>query len=123
MILADTSAWLRALAGREPYAKGMDRLAHAEELLRHDLVYGELLIGDRGGRELLLAGYARLSPAPSVPHGLVVEMVRARRLYGRGVGWVDAHLLASAIEARARLYTADAALAAVARELGIAHPA
>jgi predicted nucleic acid-binding protein len=41
----------------------------------------------------------------------------------RGIGWVDAHLLASAIEARAQLYTADAALQAVAREFGIAHPA
>ena len=62
-------------------------------------------------------GKAALGPAP------VNELVRARRLHGRGVGWVDAHRLASALEARAWLYTDDAALAAVAREFGIAHAA
>jgi predicted nucleic acid-binding protein len=51
----------------------------------------------------------------------VVALVRARRLFGRGIGWIDAHLLASSLVSGARLYTADAPLAGVARDLAIAY--
>ena len=56
--------------------------------------------------------------APMVSHTEVVAFVRQRRLHGRGVGWSDAHLLASAL-GRLAFWTADARLAAVARQLGI----
>jgi hypothetical protein len=42
-------------------------------------------------------------------------------LYGRGVGWIDIHLLASAIVGRLRLWTADPRFAGVAKELGVAY--
>jgi hypothetical protein len=44
-----------------------------------------------------------------------------RKLHGRGIGWVDVHLLASALVARLQLWTTDPALAAVAEELGISY--
>ena len=50
MILIDTPVWIRFLANRAPYAQGLDRLLAGEEVLGHELVYGELLIGDSGGR-------------------------------------------------------------------------
>ena len=50
MVLVDTSIWIRFLAGTEPYAGELDRLLADDEVLGHDFVYGELLIGDRGGR-------------------------------------------------------------------------
>jgi hypothetical protein len=56
-----------------------------------------------------------------VPHRDVVEFVRDRRLHGRGIGWIDAHLLASALVGRLTLWTTDPRLAVVARELGIAY--
>ena len=59
--------------------------------------------------------------APVVPHGDIVAFVRERRLHGRGVGWVDAHLLASALVGRLQLWTADSRLATLAEELGIAY--
>jgi hypothetical protein len=58
--------------------------------------------------------------ASMVPHSEVVSFVRARKLHGRGVGWIDVHLLASALVGRLQLWTADNNFAAVARELGIA---
>jgi hypothetical protein len=58
--MVDTSVWIRALAGREPYASQVEPLALSEGTVRHDLVYGELMIGDTGGRAGLLATYARL---------------------------------------------------------------
>ena len=87
----------------------------------HDFVYGELLIGDKGGRKHLLTTYERMHQAPAVPHADVVEFVRSRRLHGRGIGWIDAHLLASALVARLKLWTTDPRLVVLASELGIAY--
>jgi predicted nucleic acid-binding protein len=66
-----------------------------------------------------LADYVVMHRSPAVPHDEVVEFVRRRRLHGRGIGWIDAHLLASALVGRVDLWTADPRLAAVATELGI----
>jgi hypothetical protein len=59
--------------------------------------------------------------APVVAHAEVVEFVRARRLYGRGVGWIDVHLLASAFVGGLSLWTIDPRFRAVAAEMGVAH--
>jgi len=99
----------------------MDRLLASGRVMAHDLVQGELLIGDAGGRTKLLVAYAEIHRAGTVPHEEVVELVRARKLQGRGIGWIDAHILASALVERCRLWTADANLAGVATELRIAH--
>jgi predicted nucleic acid-binding protein len=120
-VLVDTSVWIRFLADRAPYATELDRLLIRDDVSGHDLVYGELLIGDRGGRQALLSDYGRMDRAPLVSHAEVVAFVRDRNLNGRGIGWVDAHLLASALIAQLKLWTADAALATIAAELGIAH--
>jgi predicted nucleic acid-binding protein len=53
MVLVDTSVWIRFLAGREPYATELDSLPERDEVAGHDLVFGELLIGDTGGRRKL----------------------------------------------------------------------
>jgi predicted nucleic acid-binding protein len=47
--------------------------------------------------------------------------VRERRLHGRGIGWVDAHLMASALVGRLKLWTVDPRLAMLAKEFGIAY--
>jgi predicted nucleic acid-binding protein len=120
-VLVDTSVWIRFLSNRAPYAAELDGLLSRDEVNGHDFVYGELLIGDKGGRKELLANYERMDQAPVVPHAEVVAFVRHRKLHGRGIGWIDAHLLASALVGRLKLWTADPALAALAKELGIAY--
>ena len=121
MVLADTSVWIRFLANRPPHAAELDRLLGLDEIVGHDLVFGELLMGDLGGRARLLAAYGQMHAASTVAHPEVVAFVRARRLSGRGLGWIDVHLLASAILQRHHLWTADARLAVVASELQIAY--
>jgi hypothetical protein len=54
-------------------------------------------IGDSGGRGKVLANYTLFSQAPLASHAEVVNLVRVRRLHGRGIGWVDTHLLASCL--------------------------
>jgi predicted nucleic acid-binding protein len=119
MVLVDTSVWIRFLANRAPYAAGLDALLELDEVVGHQLVYGELLIGDRGGRRKFLDEYERMRHVEVVPHRDVVSFVRGRGLYGRGVGWIDIHLLASAIVGRLQLWTADPRFAVVAKEMGV----
>jgi predicted nucleic acid-binding protein len=119
MVLVDTSVWIRALSNREPFLKELDRLLGLSEVAGHELVYGELLIGDRGGRRQLLADYERFIQASSVPHQEVVKFVQSRHLHGRGAGWIDVHLVASALVSGFKLWTADPRLSAVADELGV----
>jgi predicted nucleic acid-binding protein len=121
IVLVDTSVWIRFLSNRAPYAAELDGLLSRDEVSGHDFVYGELLIGERGGRRLLLANYEQMHQAPLVPHRELVAFVLGRRLHGRGVGWIDAHLLASALVGRLKLWTVDPRLAAMAKELGISY--
>lgn len=121
MVLVDTSVWIRFLADRAPYARELDRLLAFDEAVGHELVYGELLIGDRGGRRKLLAAYERMPQATTVPHREVVEFVQYRKLHGRGVGWIDIHLLASALAGRLYVWTADPRFSILATELGISY--
>jgi hypothetical protein len=119
MVLVDTSVWIRGLAGQAPLRGELDALLANDDVAAHDLVYGELLIGDRGGRRKLLESYSRMHWAETVPHEEVVAFVRARDLFGRGVSWIDVHLLASAIAGRMELWTTDRLLAGLAAELGV----
>jgi predicted nucleic acid-binding protein len=121
VVLVDTSVWVRALAGKQPYRDNLDKLLATESVLGHEFVYGELLIGDAGARAKTLASYALFMQAPTVAHAEVVSLVRARRLYGRGIGWVDVHLLASSMVTRSALYTADGPLQELAESLGVAY--
>ena len=123
MVLVDTSVWIRFLANRAPYAAELARLLGLDEVTGHELVHGELLIGDRGGRRRLLTAYERMHQAATVPHRDVVAFVRDRDLHGRGLGWLDVHLLASAIVERLQLWTADQRLSAVASQFGVAYEA
>ena len=120
-VLVDTSVWIRFLSNRAPYASRLDELLSRDDVRGHDFVYGELLIGDKGGRRAILADYELMDQAPVVSHADVVAFVRERRLHGRGIGWIDVHLLASALVGRLELWTTDPALATVAKELRISY--
>jgi len=121
IVLVDTSVWIRFLSNRAPWAAELDRLLARDEVSGHEFVYGELLIGDIRGRKQLLHEYEQMHQAPRVAHDDVVSFAHDRRLHGRGLGWIDAHLLASALVGRLKLWTTDQRLAAVAAELGIAY--
>jgi predicted nucleic acid-binding protein len=120
-VLVDTSVWLRALAGKQPYASHLDALLRWRHVLGHPFVYGELLMGDNGGRAELLERYELLRTAVVMPHREVVAFVRSQSLQARKLGWVDVHLIASAINAEALLWSADGSISLAAQDLGIEH--
>ena len=121
MVLVDSPVWIRFLANQAPYSQELSKLLDLKEVVGHELIYGELLIGDRGGRRKFLSAYERITQARMVSHLEVVEFVRYRNLHGRGIGWIDVHLLASALAGRFQLWTADTRLSAIATELDVAY--
>lgn len=121
MTLVDTSVWVRALMGKPEYQTKLDSLLARRTAGGHELVHGELLAGDTGGRVHLLRDYRELLWAPRLPHDRVAAWARQHKLCGRGVGWIDLHLLASAQEQHWPLWTADERLAELAHELRLAY--
>jgi len=116
-VLVDTSVWRRYFSGTAS-ARGLgDLLDEDGAVLVHPFIIGEMVLGGLSVREQHL--FVRLPSAGVVPHAEVLELVRRRRLARRGIGWVDAHLLASALTSSAVLWSVDANLSTVAGELGI----
>ena len=118
MILVDTSVWVEHLrAGDERLMALLD----AGEVLGHPLVTGELALGNLRGREAFLRDLRDLPRAAVVADAEVLGFIDRQALFGRGIGYVDAHLLAAArLSAGARLWTRDQRLQAVSAELGLA---
>lgn len=115
-ILADTSVWIDHL--RSTNARLAARLER-DEVWTHPFVVGELACGNLVNRREILRRLAALPGAEVADHREVLAFLEAHRLPGRGIGWVDAHLLAAARLSRLRLWTLDRRLAGVARDLGL----
>lgn len=116
-VVVDTSLW-RAYFSGSSRAGRLGELIDDDDVLLHPFVLGELTLGGLSGRES--ADLRRLPVGPLVAHDEVLEFVSARRLARRGVGWIDVHLLASALVSDAKLWSFDRALAEVAGDLGLA---
>ena len=119
MILADTSLWIEHL--RRGHAGLRDVLDNGQVVV-HPFVIGELSLGHLKRRAEVLGLLAELAVAPAVPHEEVLEMVERPRLSGAGIGWTDAHLLASALANGLFLWTLDRPLATAAGRIGVAWP-
>lgn len=89
-------------------------------VLVHPFVVGELACGMPPNRKGLLSALAPLPQALVAAHGEVLGLVERYALGGRGIGWIDLHLLASTLlTGRSRLWTRDRRLRDVAAELGL----
>lgn len=116
-VLADTSVWI------DHWRHGNRRLAQLLErnsLVVHPFVLGEIALGQITSRTEVLADLATLDSPRVAEHDEVLALIERTRLWGRGIGWVDAHLLASARLDRIRLWSLDQRLARVAHDLGVA---
>lgn len=119
MILVDTSVWVDHLSDGAP------ALAAALEqgsVLMHPFVLGELACGNLKNRGEVLRLLGDLPAAPLATDPEALNYIERRALMGRGIGYVDVHLLASAaLAGAARLWTRDKRLAAVAADLKLAY--
>jgi predicted nucleic acid-binding protein len=91
----------------------------AGQVLMHPFILGELACGNLNRRIEVLSLMRELPRAPVALDDETLEFIDRRKLTGRGIGYVDVHLLASAVLAgSAQLWTRDRRLASVAKELG-----
>jgi len=112
--LVDTSIWIHHLRyGNDE----LRELLEKGEVLCHPFVVGELACGSIANRNEVLELLKALPMASIAEHDEVVQFLHERRLYGRGLGWIDMHLLASVILSNATLWTTDRALKKVSDKL------
>ena len=117
MILVDTSVWIDHLrAGDDELAA----LLNGSRVLMHPFVLGELACGNLRNRELVLRLLKDLPRAAVATDEEVLFFIERHALMGRGIGYVDAHLLAAVtLSDSARLWTRDKGLRALANELAL----
>jgi predicted nucleic acid-binding protein len=119
VILVDTSVWVEHFRSRN--ATLTEELG-AGRVLAHPFVIGELACGNLQNRREVLDLLGRLPSAPTATHAEALGFLDRRALMGRGIGFIDVHLLASAaLAAPTRLWTRDRRLAAMAAELNLAY--
>ena len=116
MILVDTSVWIEHLRAGNDRLKA---LLFDEQVLCHPFVVGELACGTLQRREEILTILKALPEAHLLDHDEVMNFLEARSLYGRGIGWVDAHLLASTLLTGCSLWTLDKPLRRAAAALSL----
>ncbi len=117
MVLVDTSVWVEHLRRGEPR---LVALLEQGEVLCHPFVVGELACDNLQNRGETLQLLAALPSAAEARSDDVMQFIERHRLQGKGLGWVDMHLLAASAIARAPLWTLDARLARAASGLGVA---
>ena len=116
-MLVDTSVWVRHLREGDAYlAAALERA----EVWTHPWVIGELACGRLADRATVLGHLRALPTTPVASVDEALALIERRALMGRGIGWVDVHLLASALLVGTRIWTLDGRLGAVAAELGVA---
>jgi predicted nucleic acid-binding protein len=116
MVLVDTSVWIEHLRA------GSDRLKSLlfdQQVLCHPFVIGELACGTLQKRREILTMLNALPEAHLLEHEEVMSFLEARHLYGRSIGWVDAHLLASTLLTGCVIWTFDKPLRRAAAALNV----
>jgi predicted nucleic acid-binding protein len=118
VILADTSVWVDHLRVCD---KALAALLDTGMVLAHPFVIGELALGNLRQREIVLKSLADLPRASVATDAEVLHFIERHALSGRGIGYIDAHLLAAVtLTADAELWTKDKRLHGVAVQLGLA---
>lgn len=118
MILVDTSVWIDHLRSGEP---GLSEALEGGQVLMHPFVLGELACGNLKNRREVLRLLGDLPAAPTASEREALGFIERRALMGRGIGYLDVHLLAAtALYGDARLWTRDRRLATAAAELELA---
>jgi predicted nucleic acid-binding protein len=115
VILADSSIWIGHLRAGSP---DLQRLLEEDMILMHPWIHGELALGSIRDRGRFLSYLALLPRLPPASDAAILTLIEDSRLAARGIGWVDAGLLAACVAYPCRLWTLDGRLARLAGELG-----
>jgi hypothetical protein len=114
--IVDSSTWISHL--NHPVPK-LVTILETGDVLMHPAVIGDLSCGNFRHRASILSDLKRLPRAEEGRMDEILQMIESQKLYGKGLGWVDCQLLASATLSSAGILTQDQALANAAARLGL----
>ena len=117
MVLVDTSIWINHL---RQGSRNLEKLLMDAEVMCHPFIVGELACGNLKNRNEIVSLLMSLPMAPMIEFDEFLFFIDQHHLMGKGMGFVDVHLLASAQLARIPLWTADKRLRSAADQLKLA---
>jgi predicted nucleic acid-binding protein len=119
MVLVDTSVWISHL--RDGNAE-MESLLNNARVMCHPFITGEIACGNIQNRTEVLSLLKNLPQTPQLPHEDVLYFIDKQGLIGKGLGYVDLHLLASAVLTGVPIWTLDSRFHRTSKQLGFAYP-
>ncbi|WP_421846947.1 type II toxin-antitoxin system VapC family toxin [Novosphingobium sp.] len=120
MILVDSSVWVDHLRSAEPV---LADLLISQQVLSHPFIVGEVALGSLRQRAVIVADLQCLPMTGQASDNEVMALIDQQALHGRGIGYIDAHLLAATLlTPGTKIWTRDRRLRAVAEALGLAIP-
>jgi predicted nucleic acid-binding protein len=118
MVLVDTSVWVAHLR----YGNiGLEALLNEGYVVSHPFIVGELACGNLKNRSEILSLLQALPMAIYAEHEEVMQFIENNRMMGKGLGYIDMHLLSSAILTKVPLWTLDKRLTQASIKLGLAY--
>jgi len=118
MVLVDTSVWVAHLRAGNI---GLEALLNDGHVVCHPFIIGEIACGKLNNRSEILSLLQALPMAKRAEHEEVMQFIENHRLMGKGLGYIDMHLLASAMLTNVSLWTLDKRLNEVSSTLGICY--
>ncbi|MGD8535154.1 MAG: type II toxin-antitoxin system VapC family toxin [Candidatus Aminicenantes bacterium] len=118
MVLVDTSIWVSHFREGNPHLKN---LLLNGNVVCHSYIIGELACGNLQNREEILSLMQALPAVVTAEHEEVLQLIDTHQLMGIGLGYVDVHLLASALLSGILLWTEDKKLKEAARKLNVSY--
>jgi predicted nucleic acid-binding protein len=120
MVLVDSSVWIDHLHRSSP---SLIALLNNADVLVHPMVIGEIAMGSLKDRNRVLRDLRKLPTAQLARDTEVWSFIEAKSLHGLGIGYIDAHLLASArLTLNTTLWTRDKRLDSISGVLGLRYP-
>lgn len=116
MVLVDTSVWVSHLRAGNTR---LERFLNRGDVACHALIIGELACGHLKNRSEILSSLQALPMTIAAEHEEVLRFIEHRHLMGKGLGYIDVHLLASAVLTGVSLWTLDKKLSAMSVALGM----
>lgn len=118
MILVDSSVWVDHLRHGD---QRLVTLLEASQVLTHPFIVGELALGSLKNRDSILGNLKGLPQAATATDAEVQQFIESNALFGLGIGYIDAHLLAAVrLNTGTQLWTRDKRLSAIANRMGVA---
>ena len=114
MVLVDTSVWIGFLREGDSL---LSDLLNEGEVSTHPFVIGELRLGNISKRKNFLELIESLPQCRQTSNEEVTHLIESNKLYGKGIGYTDAHILASSIISKFPLWTLDKRLDAISKKL------